>query len=183
MFNKGDQVICVDETPGLEYNNIYTVESSDSFYVEINGVNYHKSRFKKFENKFPKGQSVWSPDHGWGEVVSDVFVPELFIKVAFSGGYCSYFTYEGKTYYKSIYPSLFLDEVAPEDWPNPSAKPNPLNFILDQFLEVKFQNKEGWHRRQFGRYQNGSVWVFEEGKFSKNSRIMEKVVDFRLPRD
>ena len=89
------------------------------------------------ESKFKNGFMVWSPVHGWGTAEYS-YIDEL--KVVFhKNSETRYFTRDGRETKEALLPTLFLDEVKLEDWPNPPAKLDPRSLSIGQEIEVNLQ--------------------------------------------
>lgn len=131
--------------------------------------------------KFKAGSMVWSPNYGWGEVEEEKYNKIFPILVKFYCGKDVKYTIEGKISPYSILPTLFIDEISPENWPNPPAKLDPSTFVVNQDLEIKFSNSSAWILVKFAMLKDGAVWVFDRNYDFKSAEIIYKVADFRLP--
>ena len=131
------------------------------------------------ESKFKNGFMVWSPVHGWGTAEYS-YIDEL--KVVFhKNSETRYFTRDGRETKEALLPTLFLDEVKLEDWPNPPAKLDPRFLSIGQEIEVKLAGHEGWTKRLFAGVIFDKVWVFSAGKDVNSAKTLQNPVEFRLP--
>ena len=195
-FKVGDKVRCIDNigAPELKKDFVYTVVEDSCSFVRVKEYNggsggFYKRRFEKVvdEPKFKVGSRVWSPDYGWGKVVESKLENFFrvtfgnFFRVTFGNSGIMFYTLEGKINCNSPLPSLFLDEVPASNWPNPPAKLDPSTFVVDQNLEIRLADHEGWVVRKFAMLKDGAVWVCPMNKSVKESKTLHKVTDFRLP--
>lgn len=186
-FNVGDLVQCFDTIGILELDNIYRISKISYLDSMINleghgNSGYYASRFQKYNCKFKLNQRVWSSEYGWGQVI-DIEIPNTRpIKVMLDNSdiYVR-FTLDGKITDSALRPSLFVNEVPLDKWPDPDPILDPTTLIEDQDIEVQLSEGEGWFVRKFSMLKNDSVWVYSAGKDSKTCKNMFKVHNFRLP--
>lgn len=133
------------------------------------------------ESKFKDGSRAWSPIYGWGTVNHVDFDKDYTLQVVFDNGRIISFTKDGMQNKEALLPTLFLDEVKIENWPNPPAKLDPSTLSPNQEIEVKLVDYEGWIKRKFACFIYGQVFVCPAGKTLESSKSLDKVVKFRLP--
>jgi hypothetical protein len=125
--------------------------------------------------KFRVGMKVWGFDCGW-TVVEQVRDKEVYsINTAAGNTY----TKDGKRFSDDLRPSLFLDEIKAEDWPNPPApKPKASELKVGQHIEclTNFSNNQ-YLRREVVFVAGEQIWV--QDIYNQNSA--HKVIDWRLP--
>jgi len=190
-FKTGDKVKCVKAyedwlTLGKEY--VITQDYGclwDTVCVDgDNGLNggFDSDHFELIPEapKFRVGMRVWDMDHGWGTVtrVDSAGTYPIYIECDFNN-HSHVYTKDGKRYTSSLNPSLFLDEVKPEDWPNPPApKPKASELKVGQHIEctTNFTNQQ-YLRRQVVFLAGDQVWV--QDIYNENSA--HKVTNWRLP--
>jgi hypothetical protein len=188
MFKVGDLVKCIQSHGGIEAGKVYKVIGHDYpnvLRLEGLGINgYYDFRFEKYIQKFKLYQRVWSSEYGWGQVVEVNILEDRPLRVIFDdSSYSRVFTLDGKIVASALRPSLFVNEVPLEDWPDPDPVLDPTTLVEDQEIEVKLSEGEGWSKRKFAMMKNGAVWVYSTGKDSKTCKNMFKTVSFRLPKE
>jgi len=113
-------------------------------------------------SKFEVGDKVWSPQWGWGKVgttTGPVFYP---VGVVFTNGARVEYTEDGKLYNTDTLPTLFHNEVKPEDWPNP-AKPEPKLVEGEPMIVIDSPKKEC--RRYCAGYDaDGRILYYGDGR-------------------
>jgi hypothetical protein len=189
-FKAGDRVKCVKAyedwlTLGKEYVITRDYGSSwDTVCVDgDNGLNggFDSEHFEMIPEppKFRVGMRVWSSDYGWGLVISYRKGVEFPLEVSFDCGAAASYTLEGKFRLKSLRPSLFLDEIKPEDWPNPPApKPKASELKVGQHIECTTNfGDEKYMRRQVAFIDGEQVWV----RHFYHEHTAFKAIDWRLP--
>lgn len=184
-FKVGDLVKCVHSSGLCVAGKVYRVSNVKPecgiINIETHGTaGYYTSRFEKYIPKFKFGQRVWSSRYGWGQVVKVDIPNDNPIGVEFfDTGLYKNFTLDGKITSSALRPSLFVNEVPLENWPNPDPVLDPTTLVEDQEIEVKLSEGEGWSKRKFAMIKNNAVWVYSAGKDSKTCKNMFKVTNYR----
>lgn len=188
-FKVGDKVKCVDNSDfprRLSFGKVYdVVELSESMqYVRIlddtgEKSGYNVSRFELVKEPAPKfrvGMRVWGLHCGWTVIIDIKSSNDLYPIKTGEGGP---FTTDGKRFDNDKYPSLFLDEIKPEDWPNPPApKPKASELKVGEHIECTTNFSNGHYlRREVVFVAGEQVWVQD----IYNSNTALKVIDWRLP--
>jgi hypothetical protein len=186
-FELGDKIKCVDagEYAGtLTLGKVYEVaeKAPASDFVRIRDdlgriSGFYVSRFELVPEppKFRVGMKVWSCGHGWTEITR-VFPGGMYPIETRTG---ATYTLEGKRFVEDAMPTLFLDEIKPEDWPNPPApKPKASELKVGDHVEclTNFTN-EKYLRRQVVFVAGEQVWVQD----LYNQHSAHKAIDWRLP--
>ncbi len=178
-FKAGDEVICIKSyngwlTIGKTYKiinfNIYNIVRGDNFMSGGFGDEY----FKLAPQKFRVGMRVWGLSCGWTTIEKVLDGEPLPIKT--KSGYS--YTKDGKRFDDDLRPSLFLDEIKPEDWPNPPApKPHASELKPGQNIMVKYGGDDEYTLRMVAFVSGENVWSYNI--FSE--KVAYLVDSWRLP--
>jgi hypothetical protein len=123
-------------------------------------------------SKFEVGDKVWSPQYGWGEIERrgpSVCYPLI---AEFPRSVTITYTEDGKERSNDVLPTLFHNEVKPEDWPNP-ARPEP-KFVTGEPVMVQLACGT-WYRRYFAGYNRGeepSIYVDGKDAWTTSSLVV-----------
>jgi hypothetical protein len=124
---------------------------------------------------FIHGQRAWSPTLGWGTVEIMRRYETCPVKLIPEKGYPTTFTPDGRGTVGSILPTLFHNEVKPEDWPDPDP-PRPELQIDDPVWVLDVVSRK-WFPRHFAGWSDSGMLVFLNGKTSRTSHGVEIVND------